>query len=185
MISNDQLSKIIKDCELAGHTIKVKDISYVLLCRNYDDVAVAYKVIFGDKTNSEILNYHNSRSISFLRDYMDSNFAQQTKETKRRKKKKDVEDITFEENKEAIIKMIKEVEEKEASGELDANQSAKLRAQLRIALNDKFQVKDEFKEQLVIVNTKYNDICPCCSHEIYIPTKEDLMAKYNLIENKE
>jgi uncharacterized protein YjgD (DUF1641 family) len=185
MISNEQLGKIIKDCETTGHTIKVKDISYVLLCRSYDDVAVAYKVLFDTSCdNNTVMSYHKSESISFLRSYMEANYPEkQSVAPKHNKKKKEnIEDITFDENKEALIKMIREVEQKEASGELDANQSAQLRTKLRIALNDKFQVKEDVKEQLVIVNAKYNEICPYCSHELYIPTKEDLIKKYNLIE---
>lgn len=189
MINNENLNSIIKDCELAGYTIKVKDISYILLCRIYDDIAVAYKVIFNnDKSNADIIEYHKSNAIAFLRDYMDSNYKDGKSDApeiaKPKRKKNKGEDITFDENKEAIIKMIKEVEEKEASGELDANQSAQLRTKLRIALNDKFQVKEEFKEQMVIVNCKFNDVCDC-GREIYVPTKEDLMQKYNLIENKQ
>jgi hypothetical protein len=185
MISNEQLSKVIKDCESAGHTVKIKDISYVLLCRCYDDVAVAYKVIFDTNCdNNMVMAYHKSATISFLRTYMESNFPEKKEIIKvgGKRKKENIEDITFDENKEALIKMIREVEEKEASGELDANQSAQLRTKLRIALNDKFQVKDDVKEQMVVVNIKYNEICPYCSHELYIPTKEDLMKQYNLIE---
>ena len=185
MISNDKLNDIIKDCELAGHKVKIKDISYVLLCRCYDDIAVAYKVLFsGDKSNAEILEYHQSTTISFLRTYMDSNFASQTKETKTKSKKRNKEDdITFEENKAEMIRLIKQADDRYEDGEIDAKDHLKIVTELRVKLNDKFQVKEEIKEQMVIVNCKYNAICEGCGKETYIPTKEDLMKQYNLIEN--
>lgn len=189
MISNDQLNNIIKDCETAGYTIKVKDISYVMLCRCYDDVAVAYKVIFGgDKSNGEILDFHKSQAITFLREYVEKNFAPKSEsvseEIKPKKRKSKGRDITFDENKDAMIKMLEDTIKKEEDGLIDAKESLNIQTKLRIALNDKFQVKEEVKEQMVIVNVKYNDICEGCGREIYTPTKEDLMEKYNLIENK-
>lgn len=187
MISNENLNKIIKDCESAGYTIKVKDISYILLCRCYDDIAVAYKVIFNnDKTNAEILDYHKSNAIEFLRNYLDINFKDEKKEVeiaKPKRKKAKGEDITFEENKAEMIKLIKQADDRYANGEIDAKDHLKIVTELRVKLNDKFQVKEEMKEQLVIVNQKYNAICDGCGRETYIPTKEDLMKQYNLIEN--
>ena len=185
MISNDKLTDIIKDCELAGHKVKIKDISYVLLCRCYDDIAVAYKVLFdSDKSNAEILEYHQSNTISFLRTYMDSNFASQAKEINQKSKKRSKEDdITFEENKTEMIRLIKQADDRYADGEIDAKDHLKIVTELRVKLNDKFQVKEEIKEQMVIVNCKYNAICEGCGRETYIPTKEDLMKEYNLIEN--
>ena len=56
---------------------------------------------------------------------------------------------------------------------------------ISVKLNDKFQVQGEVKEQLIVVNTKFNAICGSCGREIYIPTKEDLMEKYNLVEKTE
>ena len=52
---------------------------------------------------------------------------------------------------------------------------------ISVKLNDKFSVSEEVKEQLIYVNAKYNAICEC-GRELYIPTKEDLMKEYNLVE---
>lgn len=186
MISNDKLTDIIKDCELAGHKVKIKDISYVLLCRCYDDIAVAYKVLFdSDKSNAEILEYHQSNTISFLRTYMDSNFKNNSSSTPNNSKnsKSKTKDITFDENKVAMIELLEKTIQDEKDGLIDPEKSIATQTKLRIALNDKFQVKEEIKEQMVIVNTKYNAICEGCGRETYIPTKEDLMKEYNLIEN--
>lgn len=181
MISNNKLSTIIKDCELAGHKVKVKDISYVLLCRTFDDIAVAFKVIFGNEPNDVIVEYHKSPYISFLRNYMDSNYA--VKETKGRKRKSKEDDISFEENKAYMLKLKRDTEKAMEDGTIEFDKGVTLLKDITTKLNDKFQVQNEVKEQLVIVNAKYNAICKYCNHETYIPTKEDLMKEYNLIEN--
>lgn len=186
MISNDKLTYIIKDCELAGHKVKIKDISYVLLCRCYDDIAVAYKVLFdSDKSNAEILEYHQSNTISFLRTYMDSNFASQAKETKPKSKKHSKEDdITFEENKAYMLKLKRDTEKAMEDGTVEFDKGVTLLKDITTKLNDKFQVQNEVKEQMVIVNCKYDDICPKCSCEISRRpiSKEEAIEMYGLVE---
>lgn len=173
MISNDNLNNIIKDCDAKGYKVTVKDISYIMLCRCYDDVATAYKSIFGtDASSNDILDYHNSKSITYLRTYIAKQYGSGSKKG----------DITFEENKAEMLKLLKETEELYQRGEIEAKDAVKIKTDLRVKLNDKFNIADETKDQLVVVNSKYNAVCEYCSHETYIPTKEDLMEKYNLIE---
>lgn len=182
MISNEDLNKIVKDCEASGHKVTVRDISFVLLCRCYSDIDVAGKAIFGSSM-SDYKSYSDQKNISFLRTYINANYKSIGSKRGRNKKELSEEDITFEENRAELIKLIKETKEKEKRGEIDAKQSIDSQTKLRIALTDKFKVKDDFQEQIVVVNTKYNSVCEC-GRELYIPTKEDLMKQYNLIENK-
>lgn len=171
MISNEQIAEIIEQCSNRGHFVRVRDIAYSLLCANFEDKSVAYKAVFGDIGSFD--EYDSKESTKMVNEFVE------------RLTKNGSKDITFDENKAEIIKLIQEAKDKEASGELDAKQSLDLQTKLRVALNDKFGAKEEeVKEQLVVVNAKFNSICKYCSHEIYIPTKEDLMKEYNLIEKK-
>jgi hypothetical protein len=97
---------------------------------------------------------------------------------------KSQEEITFEQNKAEIISLIKQTQDALANKEIEVKDALKIEADLRVKLNDKFSVSDTNQEQLVIVNCKYNAVCEC-GREIYIPTKEDLIKEYNLIENKQ
>lgn len=169
MIDNEKLNKIIKDCETAGYNIRIRDIAYSVLCESFDDSAVCYKVIFGDDKNDT--TYHNSAPITFLRKYISKNVTKNT------------DDITFEENKKYMLKLKRDTESLMAAGEIEKKDALKILSDISVKLNDKFQVHNEIKEQTVIVNSKYNDICEYCQHEIYIPTKEELIKKYNLKEN--
>lgn len=178
MITNEKLETIINDSKKAGYDIRIRDVSYVLLCRFIVDTHVVYKSIFGASTNdAEIDVYDQSKQINFLKNYLKDITPISTSG---RKKKES--DISFDENKEEMIKLIKETQDAMDRGEIEAKDGLKIQADLRVKINDKFGVKEESTEQLVIVNKKYNEICSC-GREIYIPTKEDLMEKYNLIEN--
>ena len=67
------------------------------------------------------------------------------------------------------------------NGEKDKKDGLKILTDISVKLNDKFSVNDTNNQRVVIVNKKFNAICDC-GREIYVPTKEDLMEKYNLIE---
>lgn len=187
MLSTDDLRQIKADCENAGHKIIVKDISFIIVKRMYSDVIVAYKSIYNDnKSDKEIHDFVNSPAIKFLSMYVDSLLKQRQgiddKPTKSKKKTSKEDDITFEENKAELIKLIKETQDALERGEIETKDALKIQAELRVKLNDKFNVQEEIKDNVVQVFAKFNSICSC-GREIYIPTKEDLMKKYNLIEN--
>lgn len=188
MITNENIQKIVNDCKLAGHSIKVGDIAFVLLCERIADPNVAFKISFkSDFTDNEVRHYNNSKAISFLRSYIKSNYGQSDLEIGKNtnKKKSKVEgDITFEENKAEMIKLIEQAERDYADGLIEAKDRLKIVSELRVKLNDKFKVVDDVRDSVVIVETKFNSICSSCGREIYIPTKEDLMKEYNLMEKQ-
>ena len=93
------------------------------------------------------------------------------------------EDITFEENKAYMLKLKKDTEDAIEKGEVDKKDGLKILADISTRLNDKFSVNQQQKDQMVFVSCKYNSICEC-GKEIYIPTKEQLMEEYGLVEKQ-
>lgn len=177
MITNEQLKDIIKECKDSKVNITTRDIAYVVLCNEFEDDEVAYKCIFGADRGFSLANhrrYKESNNITFLKQYVD--FIQ-----KKQANRKSKEDITFEENKAYMLKLKKDTEKAMERGEIDKKDGLKILADLSVKLNDKFQVREERVEQVVHVFSKFNAICQC-GREIYIPTKEDMMKKYNLVE---
>lgn len=155
-----------------GHSIRVLDISYILLCDIYEDRMVAYKSVFGNAEDAFVKAYHESKMIAELRAclYEEGVIGE--------------DDITFEENKRFMLKLKAETERAMANNEIEKKDALKILSDISVKLNDKFGAKEELKDQIVIVNCKYNSICEGCGRELYIPTKEDLMLQYNLIEKK-
>ena len=61
----------------------------------------------------------------------------------------------------------------------------KIEADLRVKLNDKFNVQSDTKEQLVVVRQKFDAVCSCGREVSRRPmTKEEAMEMYNLIEKQ-
>lgn len=172
VLSNEKINELIELGAKEGKPVRVRDISYVLLSSCYEDKEVAYKSLFGASSDG-FEEYKSSTVVKFL----------ESKLNKKESKKAKGEDITFEENKAEIIKLIKETQDALEKGTIEPKDALKIQADLRVKLNDKFSVNETVQEQLVIVNCKYNSVCEC-GRELYIPTKEDLMKEYNLIEKQ-
>lgn len=186
MIKLKDIEKTITDMTKSGHNVSVRDISFVILSKEFDSASIAYKAIYGkDYSANDIEEYDKSRKISALRTYIASNFNKEDKVSKKTSKSKNgenFEDISFEENKAAIIQLIANVKQAAKDGTIDPKDALKMELDARTKLNDKFDVEKEQGQQYVIVEKKFNFICPHLHKECYIYTKEDLMEKYGLIE---
>lgn len=186
----EEIKKTINDAKRFKHEITVKDISYVLLWREYKDIFIAYKSIFDDASNKEIEKYHKSKAIDFLKGYIFSNFGANSAVSKYDVDDMDEEldyskDITFEENKEAMLRKIAVIERKIEQGKIPDKDGEKMVIDIRTRLNDKFSVAEKVEQQYIIVEKKFNHICPHLRKECYIYTKEDLIEKYGLIDKEE
>lgn len=183
MISNEQIKRTIEDCAKANHTVSVRDISYVLLCMHFDDSLVAYKCIFGndyDYNQEYHATYDQTATMAYLKTYVEFTLLND------KKKKKKSEDISFEENKEYMLNLKRQTEDAMATGEIDKKDGLKILTDISVKLNDKFNVSDSSQEQLVVVNTKYDAVCPSCGREISRRpiTKDEAMEMYNLVEKE-
>jgi hypothetical protein len=183
MLSNKEINKVIDDCAKNDVKIRIRDIAYVFLSRVFSDPALVYKLIFGDEDRD---GYAHSFTITFLTSYINSNYpkTKSSAPTQEIKKVSSKRDITFDENKAYMLYLKDEVEKSMEAGDIEKKDALKLLAELSVKLNDKFNVSDNNKEQLVVVNTKYDDICPYCSHEVTrnVISKEEAMKMYGLIE---
>lgn len=180
-ISIEDIKKIIEDASKKGFKIGVRDIAFVVLLDAFENEDIAYKCLFGSESGfmQEYASvYARTGAVEYIKDYIDILSTNNGS----RSKKQDVDDITFDENKSYMIKLKKDTEEAMANGEIEKKDALKILADISVKLNDKFNVKDANEDrQVVIVQNKFNAICEC-GREIYVPTKEEMMKKYNLVE---
>ena len=180
-ISIEDIKKIIEDASKKGFKIGVRDIAFVVLLDAFENEDIAYKCLFGSESGfmQEYASvYARTGAVEYIKDYIDILSTNNGS----RSKKQDIDDITFDENKSYMIKLKKDTEEAMANGEIEKKDALKILADISVKLNDKFNVKDANEDrQVVIVQNKFNAICEC-GREIYVPTKEEMMKKYNLVE---
>lgn len=172
-ISNEQLNTIISNCKIMGCDVRVRDIVYFTLKEILEDKELAFKVVFGD--NGSLEDYEKKEASITVGDAVNALFKQE----------KGL-DISFEENKAYMLELKSKTEKAMEIGEIDKKDALKILTDISVKLNDKFQVQTEVKEQMVIVQKKYDDVCSYCSHEVARKpiSKEEAMAMYNLIEKK-
>lgn len=162
MITREEIENIIEEAKSAKNTITPTDINNVILSRFVED----RDLIVPNSTD-----YFQKKPIKWLQKYMSDNIF-------------DNEIITFDENKKALIELIEKNKRMLEAGEIDAKDALKIEADIRTKLNDKFNVKSGASEKIVVVPAKYNGICERYHCECYLPTKEELMKTYNLVEKK-
>lgn len=180
MISNEDIRNITEKCATKGFSIKVYDISFLLLCKHFEDESVSYRAIFGSNTSEDEMNsYICSPKMQYLKELV--NDATSTIKTIGGKDMS----ITFEENKEGLIKLLGKISEAVENEEIDKKDAIKLETEIRTKLNDKFSVGETTQHQFVIVEAKFNHICEWTHKECYLQTKEYAKKNWNLYEKKE
>lgn len=96
----------------------------------------------------------------------------------------DVDTISKEENRSELIKMISVIEKDMDKGAIERKDGLRLIADIRVKLNDKFEIEEEdTQRRLIVVPQKRNLICAHTQRECtFWPTKEACMQHYKLRE---
>lgn len=184
MISNNEIKGVIEACKDAGfENIGLRDVAYAWLSTfAFLDSMLAYKAIYGRDEDFDMergRKYGETAEMIYLKNLLETNYGKKTK-----KELQESEDMTFEMNKQGIIRLIKETEDAMEAKQIEKKDGLKILADLRVKLNDKFNVQEEIVEQMVVVEKKFNHICKY-GYECYLPTKSDLMEMYDLVPREE
>lgn len=181
MISTEDIRSICERSASMGQEVKVRDIAFVLLCRHFENPEIAYRAIFGaDADSSAVDAYIRSEKTRLLKD-MVKDYTKTLSVIE-----KSEMGLTFEENKEALIDMLMRIKTAVDSGELDMKDALRMEKDIRVALNDKFSVGDDSRQQqFVIVEPKFNHICEWTRKECFLQTKEYAKKHWRLYERDE
>lgn len=174
-MNNEQIKGTIEHFKESGETIRVRDIAYTLLSKMFADSKTAYQCLFGSAEGYE--DYADDEMRGKLEQYMsDAGYIRSVSEDN------DTGTITFEENRREMELLLKKTQQSMDDGLVDPKDGLKIMADIRVKLNDKFKVESKQQDRMIVVEKKYNHICERYRCECYLPTKEDLMEMYNLVE---
>jgi hypothetical protein len=175
-MDNEQIKKTIEHFKEIGETIRVRDIAYTLLSKMFADSKTAYQCLFGTEGYDD---YADDEMRSKLEQYLsDAGYIRNMSEDN------DTGTITFEENRREMELLLKKTQQSMDDGLVDPKDGLKIMADIRVKLNDKFKVESKQQARYIVVQKRYNNVCPHCNREIYIPSKQDLMEEYNLTEKQ-
>jgi hypothetical protein len=174
-MDNEQIKSTIDYFKGEGVEIRVRDIAYTLLSRMFADRKTAYQCLFGTDGYDEYVNDEKREQLDAYLTQVGFIRSVSTDE--------DTGEISFEENKSALTKMIADIEIDMSKGLIEKKDGYARIADIRYKLNDKFKVEAAQKDRMIIVEKKFDFVCPHTRHECYQLDKETAMKKWNLIEN--
>ena len=175
-MDNDQIKRTIEHFKDIGDTIRVRDIAYTLLSKMFADSKTAYQCLFGTEGYDD---YAEDEIRSKLEQYMSDEGYIRSVSTDA-----DTGGITFEQNRREMEILLEKTQQAMDDGLVDPKDALKIMADIRVKLNDKFKVESKQQARYIVVQKRYNNVCPHCNREIYIPSKQDLMEEYGLTEKQ-
>lgn len=182
MITKEQIQDCIAFCEEQGYFIEESDIAYLLINREFKDRYKAYELTKSRGVPDEYVdNYDSSDKIACLRKYMNEHWA------KRKESVINTESIegaiTFEENRDALIRYLGEIQKLMDEKKIEPKDGMKMMTDIRLKLNDKFNIKEAQVEQRIIVQPKFNYVCQYTHKECWLMTEEWAKKQYHLIKD--
>ena len=182
MITKEQIKDCIAFCEEQGYFIDESDIAFLLVNREFRDVYMSYELTKSKGMPSEYVeSYSSSDKIACLRQYMNEHWA------KRKDTVINTESIegaiTFEENRDALIRYLGEIQNLMNEKKIDPKDGMKMMTDIRLKLNDKFNIKEAQVEQRIIVQPKFSHICDYTRKECWLMTEEWAKKQYHLIKD--
>lgn len=174
-MDNEHIKKTIEHFKENGETIRVRDIAYTLLSKMFADNKTAYQCLFGTEGYDD---YADDEMRGKLEQYMSDEGYIKSFSTDA-----DTGGISFEENKMEMEGLIPRIEKGMEDGTIDPIQGINVIKDIRVKLNDKFKVESKQRDRMIIVEKKFDYICPKNHVECYQLDKDFAMKKWNLIEN--
>lgn len=182
MITKEQIQECIAYCSEQGYFIEESDIAYLLINREFKDRYKAYELTKSRGIPDEYVdNYDSSDKMACLRKYMNEHWA------KRKESVINTESIegaiTFEENRDALIRYLGEIQKLMDEKKIEPKDGMKMMTDIRLKLNDKFNIKEAQVEQRIIVQPKFNYVCQYTHKECWLMTEDWAKKQYHLIKD--
>jgi hypothetical protein len=174
-MNNEQIKGTIEHFKESGETIRVRDIAYTLLSKMFADSKTAYQCLFGTEGYDD---YADDEMRSKLEQYLSDEGYIRSVSTD-----DDSGEITFEENKKEMERLLAKTQQAMDDGLVDPKDALKIMADIRVKLNDKFKVESKKQDRMIVVERKFDFVCPMTRKECYQLDKDFAIKKWNLIEN--
>ena len=179
MVSKEEIKACKDYCAERGFRIEDKEIAYLFVNRELRNPVMAYKMVIREGLSDELIEkYDKSPRLACLRQYMNDNW------TKRKTEERVATvagSISFEENRDALIGMLSDIETMMNTNQIEKKDAMKMMTDIRIKLNDKFNMKEQQVEQRIIVQPKFSHICEHTHKECWLQTRRYAMEHWHLV----
>ena len=172
-ITREKIDKISAEGRASGVDVRLRDVGYYILEKAFDNSEIAYRMIFDQTALAEEVRVYREGAVQvFVRNWFSKNLNVESVS----------DDLSFAENKQALIDMLNEITQLAKDGDIPHKDAMKMKADIRVKLNDKFQIQNSEADAIVVVPAKYNYVCPHTNRECYQMTAEYAKKTFNLID---
>ncbi|MBO7684840.1 MAG: hypothetical protein J6Y20_04735 [Lachnospiraceae bacterium] len=167
-LTSQQVKEIVQGLRSRGLDARLRDVSFVVLASVFGDEALAFRAIFGDRPQCPLEEYLEQPMVQEVK-------ASIAAASPSSDEPAEAQAISFDDLKDGLIADMRALEElREAKDEkgvpvLDPKEMAQVVARLadiRVKLTEKFNTTERVIEQRVVVDQKFDSVCPWCGREI-------------------
>ena len=141
---------ILESARMDWQSVSEKDVAFAVLCDSLEDKSLAYRLAY-NKSEKDAERFYNTPRFKKLLVLLEPfGVGVVTNKT-----------ITREENKAELLKMLTQIEDSFNAGDLEAKDALKMKADIRVKLNDKFEMEESQKQRrIIVVPSKHDIVCP-------------------------
>lgn len=176
MIKKDDIKMILDTVRLEWQSVSEKDIAFAILCDIIFDKTLAYRLAY-HKSEKDAEAFYNTPRFKKLLAILEPFGVGMVTGAQ----------MTREQNKGELLKLLSKVTELYENGKLDAKDAVKMETDIRVKLNDKFEMEESQKQKrIIVVPAKHDIVCPTTNRECnFWPSKAACCTHFNLVEAKE
>ena len=176
MIKKEDIKVVLDTVRTDWQSVSEKDIAFAILCDVLEDKTLAYRLAYR-KSEKEAESFYNTPRFKKLLNVLEP-FGVGIVDTNA---------ITKEENKGELLKMLDRIDNLLNTGDLEPKDAIKMQTDIRVKLNDKFEMEESQKQKrIIVVPSKHDIVCPMTHRECnYWPTKKACCTHFGLIDPTE
>lgn len=176
MIKKDDIKIVLDSVRPDWQSVSEKDIAFAILCDTLQDKNIAYRIAYRS-TGKEADEFYNRPRFRKLLDALEPFGVGVV----------DNNSITKEENKTELLKMLDRIDHLLEVGDLEPKDAIKMQTDIRVKLNDKFEMEESQKQKrIIVVPAKHDIVCPKTNRECnYWPTKKACCNHFGLVDPTE
>ncbi len=175
MIKKEDIKLVLDTVRVDWQNVDEKDIAFVILCDAIEDKSLAYRLAY-KKNEKDPASFMSTprfkRLIAALEPFGIGSVNSNT--------------ITKEENKGELLKLLESIDRMLSNKELEPKDAIKMQTDIRVKLNDKFEMEEsQAQKRIIVVPSKHDIVCPQTNRECnFWPTKRACIAHYGLADQE-
>ena len=176
MLKKENIKMVLETVRADWEKADEKDVAFAILCDAFEDKTLAYRIAYR-KTDKDADKFYQTPRFKKLLEVLEPFGIGNVNNNA----------ITREENKNELLKMLDKIQEAVAHHEIETKDALKMQTDIRVKLNDKFEMEESQKQKrIIVVPSKHDIVCPMTRRECnFWPTRKACVKHFGLIDPQE